>query len=146
MSRKSKKLHQVAITSSLAGIVAPPKRGAYCMTKAGINRYMEAMRVEMIGDRIDINLICPGPIDITNNSHQSFGDSVDAELESREGGQLSKMGLERCVELYTTALQYSLIESWISQNPALILAYCRQYLPMLLGPMEKLIGPKYAKD
>ena len=146
LSKKSKKLHQIAVTSSLAGVFGTPKSSAYSMTKFGINGFMEAMRIELVDDKIDINTICPGPIDISKDSLDALGHSINGELRDRREGRVGKdMTLERCAKLYTTALQYSIVESWMANNPTLILIYLRQYLPIALGPMTRLIGPKFAK-
>jgi len=116
------------------------------MTKAGLQRYMEALRMECVDDRIDVNVVCPGPVELTPDSHASFGKSPSAELRDRREGRLGRdMSLQRCASLYVTALQYSLIESWISPNPVLLFTYLRQYLPVLYGPMGRIVGPKYAK-
>merc|ERR1712228_116986 len=146
VNKKNKKLHQIAVTSSLSALIGTPKMSAYCMTKAGVNRYFEAMRMELVDDNIDINLVCPGPIALTQDSLSSFGASTDDNLRSRfEGRRGTDMTLERCADLYCTALQYSLIESWISRSPPLLFSYVRQYLPILHGPMVKVIGSQYAK-
>ena len=143
MKRKNKKLHQIAVTSSVAAILGSPAMSGYSMSKAGITRYMEAMRVELVEDNVDINIVCPGPVGITENTHQSLGSDVGGPLFTRHTGGMQRMPLERCCSLYTTALQYSLTESWISQSPPLLLCYLRQYLPVLLGPMSKVAHSLY---
>eukprot|EP01083_Nonionella_stella_P100863 285042_1 len=146
INRKNKKLHQIAVTGSLAGVIGSPKQSAYSMSKAAIARYVEAMRVELVNDKIDINLICPGPVRLSSESHASLGNATDDKLRSRYEGRLnngSDMTLERCASLYTTMLQYSIVESWISSNPVLLIAYARQYLPVLLGPSGVLLGSRY---
>merc|ERR1712203_743110 len=97
------------------------------------------MRVELVDDRIDVNVVCPGPVHITADSHDALGSDVDGKLRSRKyGREMRRMPLERACSLYATALQYSLTESWISESPPLLLCYLRQYVPVLLGPMSQV--------
>jgi len=52
-----------------------------------------------------------------------------------------KMTVERCASLFASACIFELTESWISGQPELLFVYLRQYLPILLGPLSKYIGP-----
>merc|ERR1711971_788804 len=80
--RQRKKKHQIAVTSSVAALMGSPMMSAYSMSKAGINRYLEAMRVELVDEKVDFNVVCPGPVEITQDSHDALG-SADGALQSR---------------------------------------------------------------
>ncbi len=48
--------------ASLAGFRGLPGAGAYCASKAAAIAYLESLRVEMYGRRVDVITICPGYI------------------------------------------------------------------------------------
>lgn len=48
--------------SSIAGFVPMPSNSAYCATKAGVNLFTDALRMELAPYNIRISLICPGPV------------------------------------------------------------------------------------
>lgn len=51
---------QIAIMSSLAGIVALPSAPAYSASKAAVRVYGDALRAELRAHNIDVSIICPG--------------------------------------------------------------------------------------
>jgi len=51
---------QIAIMSSLAGLVALPGAPAYCASKAAVRHYGEALRRQLRPCGIKVNVICPG--------------------------------------------------------------------------------------
>lgn len=51
--------HLVAV-SSLGAYIAGPGSGQYCATKAGLSRWMEAVRLELTGSGIAVTTIHPG--------------------------------------------------------------------------------------
>eukprot|EP01084_Bolivina_argentea_P088954 160602_1 len=69
--------YQIALTSSIAGITGSPGQAAYAMSKFGVNGYLATLRMELIDDNIDVNIIYPGHIEIPNQySQDSMGSSL----------------------------------------------------------------------
>jgi short-subunit dehydrogenase len=82
LARKSG--HVVAI-SSLVGYRAMPGESAYCASKAGVNAYMEGLRIHLRGTGIRATTVCPGfvatPMTAMNTFHMPG--LVDAATAAR---------------------------------------------------------------
>ena len=66
--RKQGHGHLVAI-SSVAGARGTKGQGAYSASKAGLSRYLESLRVETVGENIQVTDLAPGFIDTDLNRH-----------------------------------------------------------------------------
>lgn len=66
----------VAAVSSLAAYKGLPGESAYCATKAGVNVYLEGLRIRLRGTGIAVTTICPGfvrtPMTDVNNFHMPW--------------------------------------------------------------------------
>src|SRR4051794_15015761 len=51
---------QVVAVSSLASYKGLPSAAAYCASKAGLNAYMESLRIQLYGRGVSFTTICPG--------------------------------------------------------------------------------------
>jgi NAD(P)-dependent dehydrogenase (short-subunit alcohol dehydrogenase family) len=76
--------------ASLAGILAGPKLGGYCIAKHALVAMHRQWRSEAIGGSVHFLLICPGPID-RDNSQERYADLIqarglDAEVAKPGGG------------------------------------------------------------
>ncbi len=60
---KSRGTGHIVFTSSLGGTAAFPAMSVYCATKAGLNNFVAALRLELRGTAIGTTLIAPGPVD-----------------------------------------------------------------------------------
>lgn len=49
--------------SSVAGLRAYPRHGAYCATKHALIGWAEALRCELLGSGVDVSIICPPAVD-----------------------------------------------------------------------------------
>jgi short-subunit dehydrogenase len=67
--RSRGKGHLVAI-SSLAAFRGLPCQMAYCASKAGLNAFMESLRLDVRGWGIDVTTICPGWTHTPQTSHR----------------------------------------------------------------------------
>jgi short-subunit dehydrogenase len=51
---------RIAAVSSLGGDRGVPPYGAYCSSKAALNTYMDALRVQVRGRGVTVTTLCPG--------------------------------------------------------------------------------------
>jgi NADP-dependent 3-hydroxy acid dehydrogenase YdfG len=72
--------------SSTAGRVARPGSSVYNLTKFGVNAFAEALRQEMIADRVRVSVIEPGTVDTELASHlrSSIRQAAQSQIESIE--------------------------------------------------------------
>ena len=63
---------QIAAISSLAAYKGMPGESAYCASKAAVNAYLEALRVQVRGRGITVSTICPGFIRTPMTATMSF--------------------------------------------------------------------------
>ena len=66
--RKQGRGHVVAI-SSVARARGTRGQGAYSASKAGLSRYLESLRIETVGENIQVTDLAPGFIDTDLNRH-----------------------------------------------------------------------------
>ena len=59
--------------SSIAGHKALPGAGIYCTSKAALQMLSQVMALELAGDKIRINMICPGLVEETELADSIFG-------------------------------------------------------------------------
>ncbi len=64
---------------STAGLLALPTFAVYAATKAYVNSFSEALRIELQGSGVHVNALCPGPVETEfglvasrTNSHRKF--------------------------------------------------------------------------
>ena len=136
-------LHQISVTSSIAGKLGSPRQSAYAMSKFAINGYLETLQMELIDDYIDINIFNPGHVELNEQSLDATSTSLKEDKLKR--GLLSKgkgrMTLQRCAHLYVTVLEYSISDSIVSIQPVLLFTYIKQYLPAFYHPLTRLVLP-----
>jgi short-subunit dehydrogenase len=103
---------QIAAISSLAGYKGMPGESAYCSSKAAVNAYMEALRVQVRDRGITVSTICPGFIRTPMTSTMSF---MPFSLSADQAAERIARALARKVKVYnfpwpTAALM------WITQR------------------------------
>eukprot|EP01084_Bolivina_argentea_P296825 511272_1 len=125
--------YQISFTSTLASKLGAPRIASYCMSKSAMNLYLETLRMELLDEPIDINIVYLGYIKLNKYS-------LNEEYKTRDKG-IIEMTVERCTHLYVTVLEYNIIESVVSGNPYLLFAYIKQYVPILSYPITKLALP-----
>ena len=61
----------IANTASMAGLVAPPRMAAYCVTKFGVVALTEVLATELAADgsKVGVSVLCPGTV--RTNIHAS---------------------------------------------------------------------------
>jgi dehydrogenase/reductase SDR family protein 7 len=129
----------VAVVSSIAGKSGAPFNSAYAASKHAIHGYFNTLRMETYGKKIDVTIICPGPV-----ATPIFGKGV-----TNEPGKLANLGMpdnlpimpvERCAHLSLVAMANRLNESWISKLPVIPLTYMMMYFPNVMELFFKVIG------
>ncbi|EEB17836.1 alcohol dehydrogenase, putative [Pediculus humanus corporis] len=135
------KTGQIAVTSSLAGIVGAPYSCSYTGSKHAIHGYFESLRNEKLGTPLQITLLCPGPVfsnflqeSFTENPGEKYGESVDKNDK--------RMTPERCAELSLIAIVNKLDEAWMGRFPLMLFVYALVYFPNISKQISKIIGPR----
>ncbi|KAK7394641.1 hypothetical protein VNO78_15174 [Psophocarpus tetragonolobus] len=104
------------VMSSAAGKTPAPGQAVYSASKYALNGYFHTLRSELCLKGIQVTVVCPGPIETSNNA----GSKVPSE---------KRVSSERCAELIIIAATHGLKEAWISYQPVLAVMYLVQYMP-----------------
>ncbi|QCE12459.1 dehydrogenase/reductase SDR family member 7 [Vigna unguiculata] len=104
------------VMSSAAGKTPAPGQAVYSASKYALNGYFHTLRSELCQKGIRVTVVCPGPIETSNNA----GSKVPSE---------KRVSSEKCVELTIIAATHGLKEAWISYQPVLAVMYLVQYMP-----------------
>jgi NAD(P)-dependent dehydrogenase (short-subunit alcohol dehydrogenase family) len=73
----------VNIASEL-GLVGHPGYSVYCATKGAVLAWTRALAVELAGQRIRVNAVCPGPVDTTLLQEEFSSDGKPQEARDAE--------------------------------------------------------------
>lgn len=87
---------RIVNVSSLLGMVAMPRRGAYSASKFALEGMTDALRMELAGTGVEVSLVVPGPVRsrFRINAQSSFDEHVD-ETRSRHAARYRRMRKER---------------------------------------------------
>jgi short-subunit dehydrogenase len=96
-SMLARKTGQIAAISSLAAYKGMPGESAYCASKAAVNAYMEALRVQARGRGLTISTICPGFIRTPMTSTMTF---MPFALTADQAAERIVRALARKVKVY----------------------------------------------
>lgn len=121
---------QIAITSSVAGIVPAPFSASYSGTKFALHGYFETVRVETFG-KVKVTLLCPGPVH-SRVLQNAFTEKPGVTVDRQHDPDSYRMSTKRCAELSVTAITHRVCEAWISIQPILTLCYLNKYLPYMI--------------
>ncbi|XP_035226377.1 dehydrogenase/reductase SDR family member 7-like [Stegodyphus dumicola] len=124
---EQKKGH-VVVTSSLAGKMGAPYSSAYTGSKHALHGYFECLRTEMIGQNIDVTIVCPGPV-FSQITDRCVTGKLGEKFDHTQKPTDRKMKTDRCSELMVSAIAHKLDECWICIQPLLNLFYLSQYCP-----------------
>jgi short-subunit dehydrogenase len=62
------------VISSLSGKISTPRRSAYAAAKHALHGFFESLRSEVIGDGIQITMVCPGYVKTNLSFHALTAD------------------------------------------------------------------------
>ncbi|KAK7295214.1 hypothetical protein RJT34_18119 [Clitoria ternatea] len=105
------------VMSSAAGKTPAPGQAVYSASKYALNGYFHTLRSELCQQGIRVTVVCPGPIETSNNTGM-----VSSE---------KRVSSEKCAELTIIAATHGLKEAWISYQPVLAVMYLVQYMPTI---------------
>uniref|UniRef100_A0A0B7B9Y1 Dehydrogenase/reductase SDR family member 7 n=1 Tax=Arion vulgaris TaxID=1028688 RepID=A0A0B7B9Y1_9EUPU len=125
-----RKRGQVVVMSSLAGKFGIPHSRSYSGSKYAVHGYFECLRTEMGEHKIDVTMICPGPVHSNLFLLAARGKQGEV-LNKPDSNEDKKMETDRCAYLSCVAIANKLYESWISEHPFLAFTYVNQYFPFL---------------
>ena len=122
---------QIAVTSSVAGVVAAPYSCTYSGTKFALAGYFETLRAEAYKN-IKVTILCPGPV-FSRILENAFTDQPGETINQSHSPESRRMSTERCANLCLTAIIHRVNVAWISLQPILTCCYLGQYLPNVMA-------------
>ena len=127
---------QVVVVSSVSGKLGTPMGSSYSGTKYALHGYFDALRGEVHSKNVNIQIVCPGPVE-----SEIFDHAIRSDHTKRSADE-AKMPTARCTHLMARGMKWKLDEIWISTQPILFLAYLNTYFPFTSRQlMKRLIGP-----
>jgi short-subunit dehydrogenase len=131
---------QVVVVSSLAGRIGTPIASSYSATKFALHGYFDALRGEVNFKGINIQLVCPGPVE------SEIGVKAIKSSNGVVSPEEKKMPTERCTHLMAKGMKWRLDEIWISNQPFLGITYVSTYMPFTFRQLIKyVVGPSRVK-
>jgi short-subunit dehydrogenase len=110
----------LAAVSSLAAYKGLPGESGYCASKAAVNVYMEALRVQLRHRNITVTTLCPGfvktPMTVVNKFHMPW------LLEADEAARRMVRALERRRKVYNFPWQTTVLMKLSAWLPDWVLA------------------------
>ncbi|XP_028770616.1 dehydrogenase/reductase SDR family member 7 [Neltuma alba] len=110
------------VVSSAAGKTPAPGQAVYSASKYALNGYFHSLRSELCQKGIKVTVICPGPIETSNES---------VAKPQAKGSSEKRVPSEKCAKLIIIAATHGLKEAWISYQPVLAVMYLVQYMPTI---------------
>ena len=102
---------KIVVVSSVSGKLGTPICSSYSGTKYALHGYFDALRGEVHSKNVNIQIVCPGPVE-----RETFDHAIRYTKRSAEG---AKMPTARCTHLMARGLKWKLDEIWISKQPIL---------------------------
>ncbi|XP_068108254.1 dehydrogenase/reductase SDR family member 7 [Hyperolius riggenbachi] len=136
-----RKKGKIITISSVTGFMGVPLSTGYAASKHALQGFFNSLRVELgCYPGITVSNICPGPVQskivenaFTEQANKSLGPTAD---------QTYKMPTERCSRLILVTAANDLKETWISDQPILLVCYLWQYMPTWAWWITEKIGQK----
>lgn len=123
---------QVVIVSSILGKFGHPFMSTYCASKHALQGYFDSARIELAEHNVHVQTVLPGPVKSEVSLH-AFTEDVKVEFKDSQDflDIANKLGMstERCARLMAVGMANNLDETWISENPLLVITYISEYFP-----------------
>lgn len=124
---------QIAVVSSLVGIISTPYRSAYAAAKHALHGFFEALRAEEHANGLRITMLCPGFIRTTVSEHALTGKGQ--ALGKRDRAQARGMDPQRFAQKAIRAIDRQKAEIYIGKKEVWGV-YLYRFLP---GLFRKII-------
>jgi NAD(P)-dependent dehydrogenase (short-subunit alcohol dehydrogenase family) len=112
---------QVVGVTSVAGSKGLPGFGAYSASKAGLHRYLQSLRAELVGTSIAVTELAPGYIDTDIN--RGYGAQRPFLIDVDRGAAIMARMIERQVgKRWVPVLPWTVIALLLKILPASVLA------------------------
>ncbi|MCB0080820.1 MAG: SDR family NAD(P)-dependent oxidoreductase, partial [Caldilineaceae bacterium] len=84
----------LVVISSLSGKISTPRRSAYAASKHALHGFFESLRTEVIGDHIQVTMVCPGYVQTNLSLHAITGDGgAHGELDPTQAKGMAPAAL-----------------------------------------------------
>jgi len=113
---RPRKAGQIAIVSSIAGYRGMPGAPAYSASKAAVMAYGEALRGELSGAGVAVNVICPGFVKTPMTDVNDF--PMPFLMEAERAAGIIRRGLSRNAALITFPWPMRLAAWWMRALPS----------------------------
>lgn len=132
---------QLAVVSSLAGVIGVPFSGSYTGSKHAIHGYFNSLRNEKFNKNISVTLLCPGPT-FSNFLSEAFTDKAGEKYNIPVQSTDRRMTAQRCAQLCAISIVNKASESWMGIFPMMTFSYVCVYFPVLFKMILKIAGPE----
>ncbi|WP_423126549.1 SDR family oxidoreductase [Gaoshiqia sp. Z1-71] len=135
---KNKSGHLVVI-SSISGKFGFPLRTAYTASKHAVQGYFEALRAELLNEKINVTIISPGRIrtGISRNAIMADGRPYD----KMDDGQANGMAPDVCAVQIVKAIKKDRKERLVGRKE-ILMVYIRRFIPALYYKIVTKISPE----
>ncbi len=118
----------IVVVSSISGKFGFPWRTAYTASKHAVQGFFEALRAELVNDRINVTIVSPGRIRTPISLHAITRDGSPYKIMDK--GQANGMDPRKCAEKIVKAIKKERKEVLVGKQE-LIMVYIRRFLPGL---------------
>ncbi|CAG5134015.1 unnamed protein product [Candidula unifasciata] len=136
-----RKQGHIVVMSSIAGLIGAPHSRSYTGAKHALHGYFDCLRTEMIEHKIDVTILCPGPVHSNLFIEAATGKKGEM-MGKADNLKDKKMMTDRCAYLSCVAIANKQFEAWITEHPFLGICYMNQYSPLLSFLFLKIVGVK----
>lgn len=132
---------KIVTISSLTGLAGVPLSSGYAASKHAVQGIFNSLRAELgCYPGITVTNVCPGPVQ-SNIVENAFSEQVEQPVKMTTDKSF-KMPTERCARLTLVTAANDLNESWIADQPYLVIFYLWQYAPTWAWWITEKFGQK----
>uniref|UniRef100_A0A8C5MZX0 Dehydrogenase/reductase 7 n=1 Tax=Leptobrachium leishanense TaxID=445787 RepID=A0A8C5MZX0_9ANUR len=136
-----RKKGKIISVSSITGFIGVPLSSGYAASKHALQGFLNSIRTELASyPDITISIVCPGPVQ-SKVVENAFTEKV-CENHTTKADQSYKMPTKRCARLILVTIANNLLETWISDQPYLVIFYLWQYMPTWAWWLTARVGAR----